>query len=494
MSPLAASTVSPVRHQISTRIGFFIAGFAMSAWAPLVPFAKARLGLDDGEMGLMLLCLGAGSFVTMPLAGAAAARFGCRAVIAAMVGVMAVGLPLLASLDSVAAFACALLVFGAGLGALDVTINIQAIIVERDSGRAMMSGFHGLFSVGGIGGALAVSGMLGAGMGPLGAVLVVSGVAVVAEVLAFPGQLSYGGRSDGPAFALPRGVVLLLGVLCCIVFLTEGAVLDWSALFLSGAGFVEPSQGGLGYAAFSAAMTLVRRWCGAPSRTEGIGGGRRGDGGFGTGAGNAGAVCLGVAGGVRAGGDRVREYRAGAVFSGWAPAGDAGGVGSAFDHDAGLCGDLGGAGGDWVRGAVFERGNRVVGSGGFAGGGGGQCAAVASVSDRRWIGGVPKRTPPYECRAFYSAAMAGRALRRRSARSIHWALTFSAKAFWRRRSFRAGKSTRSSAWSWLKQLNTIERTPVMGSIWGWRHWAQTSFIMHCIGELMEPMAEWPSGR
>jgi MFS family permease len=258
MSPLAASTVSPVRHQISTRIGFFIAGFAMSAWAPLVPFAKARLGLDDGEMGLMLLCLGAGSFVTMPLAGAAAARFGCRAVIAAMVGVMAVGLPLLASLDSVAAFACALLVFGAGLGALDVTINIQAIIVERDSGRAMMSGFHGLFSVGGIGGALAVSGMLGAGMGPLGAVLVVSGVAVVAEVLAFPGQLSYGGRSDGPGFGLPRGVVLLLGVLCCIVFLTEGAVLDWSALFLSGAGFVEPSQGGLGYAAFSAAMTLCR--------------------------------------------------------------------------------------------------------------------------------------------------------------------------------------------------------------------------------------------
>ena len=258
MSSLAASAASAVRNQVSTRIGFFIIGFAMSAWAPLVPFAKVRLGLDDGDMGLMLLCLGAGSFVTMPLAGMAASRFGCRSVIVAMVAVMAAGLPLLASLQSVPAFACALLMFGAGLGALDVTINIQAIIVERDSGRSMMSGFHGLFSLGGIGGALTVSGLLGAGIGPLGAVLVVVAIVGVAEVLAYGGQLSYGGRSEGPAFALPHGVVLLLGVLCCIVFLTEGAVLDWSALFLSGAGFLDNSQAGLGYAAFSCTMTLCR--------------------------------------------------------------------------------------------------------------------------------------------------------------------------------------------------------------------------------------------
>ena len=230
----------------------------MSAWAPLVPFAKARLGLDDGDMGLMLLCLGAGSFVTMPLAGAAASRFGCRAVIALMVAVVAVVLPLLATLESVAAFACALLVFGAGLGALDVTINIQAIIVERDSGRSMMSGFHGLFSLGGIGGALVVSLLLELGLGPLVAVLVVAAILGMAEILAYGGQLSYAGRSDGPAFALPRGVVLFLGVLCCIVFLTEGAILDWSAVFLSGAGLFDNSRAGLGYAAFSCAMTLCR--------------------------------------------------------------------------------------------------------------------------------------------------------------------------------------------------------------------------------------------
>ena len=69
------------REQLSTRIVFFIAGFGMAAWAPLVPFAKIRANIDDGMLGLLLLCLGAGSIVAMPLAGALAARLGCRLVI-----------------------------------------------------------------------------------------------------------------------------------------------------------------------------------------------------------------------------------------------------------------------------------------------------------------------------------------------------------------------------------------------------------------------------
>jgi len=69
------------REQLSTRIAFFIAGFGMAAWAPLVPFAKARVGVGEGALGLLLLCLGIGSIVTMPFAGALAARIGCRFVI-----------------------------------------------------------------------------------------------------------------------------------------------------------------------------------------------------------------------------------------------------------------------------------------------------------------------------------------------------------------------------------------------------------------------------
>jgi predicted MFS family arabinose efflux permease len=245
-------------EQWSTRIVFFIAGFGMAAWAPLVPFAKARAEVNDGVLGLLLLCLGAGSMVAMPVAGALAARFGCRSVIVVSSALLCVSLPLLAVVSSLPWLVVSLLVFGAGVGSIDVTMNIQAIIVERASRRTMMSGFHGLFSLGGIAGAAGVTALLGAGASPLTAMWCVVGGIVVALVIARSNLLSYGSKKDGPAFALPHGVVLFIGALCLIAFLAEGAVLDWSAVFLTSVRGVDASYAGLGYAAFSLTMTIGR--------------------------------------------------------------------------------------------------------------------------------------------------------------------------------------------------------------------------------------------
>ena len=246
------------REQLSTRIAFFIAGFVMAAWAPLVPFAKARAAIDDGVLGLILLCLGVGSIVTMPIAGALAARFGCRLVITVSTVLLCLTLPMLATVSGPPLLVGAVLVFGAGVGALDVAINIQAIIVERASGRSMMSGFHGQFSLGGIAGAAGVTALLGAGSSPLAATLCVSAAILVLLALAAPYLLPYGARREGPVFAVPHGVVLFIGVLCFIVFLTEGAVLDWSAVFLTSARGMDASYAGLGYAAFALTMTVGR--------------------------------------------------------------------------------------------------------------------------------------------------------------------------------------------------------------------------------------------
>ena len=245
-------------EQRSTRIVFFIAGFGMAAWAPLVPFAKARAGIGDGALGLLLLCLGVGSLVTMSLAGALAARFGCRRVVIASAVPLCLVLPLLATVSSPALLAAALLVFGASLGAIDVTMNIQAIIVERASGRSMMSGFHGLFSIGGIAGAACVAALLGAGASPLAATLCVVGGIIVALAMAASHLLPQGSEREGPAFALPHGVVLFIGALCFIAFLAEGAMLDWSAVFLTSVRGVETAYGGLGYAVFSLTMSIGR--------------------------------------------------------------------------------------------------------------------------------------------------------------------------------------------------------------------------------------------
>ncbi|MDR8372494.1 MFS transporter [Pseudomonas lactis] len=256
--PTPAPVVPGRLEQMSTRIAFFIAGFGIAAWAPLVPFAKARANLNEGTLGLLLLCLGMGSIIAMPVAGVLASRYGCRRVLTAGTLMICLALPTLATVSSIPLLIAGLFLFGAGLGTVDSTVNLQAVIVERASGKTMMSGFHGLFSLGGIVGAAGVAGLLGLGLSPLQATLLVVVIMVVALLKAAPHLLPYGSESSGPAFAVPHGVVFFIGCLCFIVFLAEGAVLDWSAVFLSAERGLDEAYAGLGYAAFALTMTAGR--------------------------------------------------------------------------------------------------------------------------------------------------------------------------------------------------------------------------------------------
>ena len=242
----------------ATRAVFLAAGLAMASWAPMVPPVQARLRLTEGALGGVLLSLGVGSLLAMPFSGGLAARFGCRAVILVAAGVAGLGLPLAVGAPGTPTLALGLALFGAGIGTVDATMNIHATLVERASGRAMMSGFHGLFSLGGIVGAGAVTGLLALRVPPLGAILLVVALAG-APLAAFSRGLRFSGSErGGPAFALPRGRVLLIGLMCAALFLAEGSVLDWSGVLLVSARGVARAQAGLGYVAFAAAMTLGR--------------------------------------------------------------------------------------------------------------------------------------------------------------------------------------------------------------------------------------------
>ncbi|MVW85825.1 MFS transporter [Pseudomonas sp. PB101] len=245
-------------ERMSTRIAFLIAGLLMSAWAPLVPLVKARAGLDDGGLGLLLLGLGGGSIVAMPFAGYLTAHYGCRPVVIWATIVLCAVLPLLSTLVWLPGLVIAVIIFGASMGMLDCAMNIQSVIVEKNSGQALQSGFHGLYSVGGILGAGAMTALLTLGLHPLIAALCIVATVLGALYKAAPAFLTYGTERGGPMFAVPRGIVLFLGALCFIVFLTEGAILDWSAVFLVSSRGLEPSIAGLGYASFAAAMTVGR--------------------------------------------------------------------------------------------------------------------------------------------------------------------------------------------------------------------------------------------
>lgn len=244
-------------ERATTRAAFFVLGVGVSAWATLVPYAKARLVLDEADLGLLLLCVGVGSLVAMPFAGTLTGRFGCRKVLLASLPVFLGVLPLLASVESTAIMALCLLVFGASMGLMDVALNIQPVFVEQAAGKPLMSGFHGLYSVGGAVGAGGMVVLLGL-MPPLYAVGVAC-AALVALLAAYGRHfIPYGSGGGGPLFVVPRGIVLLIGVLCFIMYLGEGTILDWSALFMTVERGVEPSRAGLAYGCFSVTMVLGR--------------------------------------------------------------------------------------------------------------------------------------------------------------------------------------------------------------------------------------------
>lgn len=244
--------------RLATRLSFLVAGFGMACWAPLVPFAKQRLAVDDGVLGALLLCLGCGSITAMLLTGILNARFGARPIIVAGGLALAVILPLLSIAGTPLALGSALFAFGASLGSIDVAMNIHAVEVERAAKRPLMSGFHALFSIGGFAGSLAMTFLLSMRLGALVCTLLCSGLMAVAMVLAWPRLLRTRQAAGGPMFAMPRGIVLLLAGLTAVSFLAEGALLDWSALLITGAGLVPATGGGIGYMLFSIAMTAGR--------------------------------------------------------------------------------------------------------------------------------------------------------------------------------------------------------------------------------------------
>ncbi|MFT8778327.1 MAG: MFS transporter [Gluconacetobacter liquefaciens] len=252
-----APAAPEARH--ATRLAFLIAGFSGAAWAPLIPYVRLRCGLTDTHLGLLLLCLGMGSILTMPVAGTLAGRLGCRRIIGVATLAVCCTMPILATSGSIAVVAFALILFGAAIGSIDCVVNLQAVVVERACGRGMMSGFHGLFSVGGLLGASGASGLLSLGLSPLATTMTVVALILLGGLLALPGLLTRPtASSEHTAFTLPHGVVLVIGMMCFIVFLAEGAAIDWSAVFLATVRHVDVRHTGLGYVAFACTMTAGR--------------------------------------------------------------------------------------------------------------------------------------------------------------------------------------------------------------------------------------------
>ena len=245
--------------RLSVLIVFFVHGLVFSTWVSRIPAVQSNLGLSSSRLGFALLGVAAGSIVSMPVAGWLVSRFGSRLVTAMSSLWFALALAPPAFANSALTLALALAFLGLAAGAMDVSMNAQGVVVERLAQRPMISGFHAAFSVGG---------MVGSGLGGLvakmgadvrdhfvgAAALYLLLVAVaVRGLVPAAADTSHGhhGLRLTPAIAG-------LGALSFCFFLSEGAVADWSALYLSKSLGAGPAQAAAGYALFSMAMALGR--------------------------------------------------------------------------------------------------------------------------------------------------------------------------------------------------------------------------------------------
>lgn len=246
-------------HGHATRFVFLALGLAISAWAVLVPYAKARLGVNEAILGLLLLLVGTGAIVSMPFAGWLTSKYGCRKILVVSTTVFMLSLISLSFVSSPWTFGLSLFMFGASSGIVDVGMNIQAILVEKERNRSMMSGLHGMYSVGGFFGALVISALLKVGLSPFSAIVCLTVSLIVVLLFMSRYLFPYGHETKNrKSFALPKGSILLLGVLCFIMYMGDGVVLDWGALFMTTTKSIPPDTAGLSFAIFSVAISVGR--------------------------------------------------------------------------------------------------------------------------------------------------------------------------------------------------------------------------------------------
>jgi MFS family permease len=241
------------------RMMFFMTGIGISVWAITVPFTKIRFHLSDGTLGLMLLAGGTGGILAMPFAGMAIGRWGSRAVLITVGLGFGLLLPFLTLAPSPLAFTFLLLLYGALFGALDISLNAQGAVIERQSRRLQMSGFHACYSLGTLAIAAACSLLLHLGASYIGCALVSASTILLlltqSPRLVPPGEDA---PATGATIALPNRATIVLGLCCFACFMTEGACTDWSTIYLRFSRGLPLATAALGYTAFAVSMTASR--------------------------------------------------------------------------------------------------------------------------------------------------------------------------------------------------------------------------------------------
>jgi hypothetical protein len=248
-----------MKPRAATFATFMVNGAIVGTWVAYIPWLQQKLGVSKSTLGLSLLCMALGSLLAMPLAGQILHRRPSAGVvrIAGVLACLWLPLPLLARTP--VELGALLLVLGAVNGSMDVAMNAHGVAVERTLEKPIMSSLHGGWSLGGFAasGLVVIATAVGVDPRLWGAVM---GVALCVAMLAIATRLGSASTHEGDAgggFALPSRGVVLIGVLCLLAMVTEGAVADWGGIYLRqnlGAGDLAATA----YTGFALGMAVTR--------------------------------------------------------------------------------------------------------------------------------------------------------------------------------------------------------------------------------------------
>jgi MFS family permease len=247
--------------RIAVKLIFFINGFVHANLASRFPRIQEMFAIDKGTLGFVLLSTSVGALIAMPFTGWLIIRNGSRHIVIISVFVYCLVVPLVPLMPGLIGLVTIFFLMGVTAGMLDVSMNSQAVMVEQQHGKPIMTSFHALFSLGMV---------AGAGCGALfikleTTLLTHLSIIVVLSVLSAvwaryhlihdkPAEK----KSNEPAFRLPNAAMVGIGVIAFCCMLGEGAMADWSTIYMEDIAQASKALAPIGLSAFALAMTMGR--------------------------------------------------------------------------------------------------------------------------------------------------------------------------------------------------------------------------------------------
>lgn len=244
---------------LAIRLIFLSFGLAISALAPLIPLIKSRLELNDAELGSVLLVSGLGALISMPTTGWIMNKIGNRPVILFSGLGLLTCLPALSIAPTTWVLCFTIFCFGITGSALNVSMNAQSVDIEIEAGLPILSGIHCWFSIGGLLGPIIISALLLLEIPIFYCILVITSLILLIMLTQTHHLLNVINCSiQTKQGSFWHRQAMILGCLCFIAFMAEGAMIDWSAEYLHSSLEYDVSIAGIGYSAFSIAMATGR--------------------------------------------------------------------------------------------------------------------------------------------------------------------------------------------------------------------------------------------